>query len=388
MNPPVSHHPGDHLCTTIESIAYGGDGVARVDGFVVFVPFTAVGEEVEIELVEVKKSFARGRVVHVMRRSPDRVEPPCRYFGNCGGCQYQHLRYEAQLQLKRVQIQEVLERLGGLTDLAVDPVLPCPAPFGYRNRIMVRSQWDRTIQSLRIGFIRTDNRFVVDVEECLIAEPALNERLREVRRNPPPKGGIKVTLRLPPENWEVPPDSFFQNNYHALPTLVALVRERLRESGVRFLIDAYCGVGFFGVECADLVERFTGVEIDRTAIKAARRNLERRGISTGDFVAGSAEEWIPAILQRFPAGQTAVVTDPPRTGCAPEFIQSLRESPLRQVLYISCHPATLARDLKALCEGNIYRIARVTPLDMLPQTQHVECVVDLRRVDEGADSNG
>lgn len=378
--PPPSppHAIGDHVHLVVDSIAYGGDGVGRIHDFVIFVPFTVPGEEVEIELTEVKKNFARGRLVRVIRPSPDRVEPVCRHFGDCGGCQYQHIAYEAQLRIKHDQIRNLLTRLGGFADTPIDPVVPCPAPYGYRNRIMVRSQWDKRIRGLHVGFIRTDNRMVVDVENCPIAEPALNEQLLEVRRNPPPKGGLKVTLRMAPEGWEVPRDSFFQNNFHILPRLVETVRARLADAGARFLIDAYCGVGFFALECADAVERFTGVEIDRMAIRAAQRNMELRDRRNGDFVVGAAEVWMPALLQRFPAARTTVITDPPRVGCAPPFIKALRETRPAQVIYVSCHPATLSRDLKALCADGPYRLARLTPLDLFPQTQHVECVADLR----------
>ncbi len=379
MKGETSYQVGQRLELTVDSVAYGGDAVGRVDDFVVFTPFGAPGERLLVEFTEVKKNYARARIVELLVPSPDRVQPACRHFGECGGCQYQHIAYEAQLTLKHHQILNLLKRLGGFSDLAVDPVVPCPAPFAYRNRIMVRSQWDKFTQKLIIGFIRHDNRLVVDVDHCPIAEPALNEQLLAVRANPPPKGGIKVTLRVSPDDWQLPQDSFFQNNFHLLPALVETVRDRVRAGGARFLIDAYCGIGFFALECASHVERFTGVEIDKTAIKAARQNQERRGVTNGDFVAGAAEEWMPALLHRFPADHTVVITDPPRIGCAPSFIRALRETRPSQILYVSCHPATLARDLKALCADGIYRVERVTPLDMFPQTQHVECVVDLRR---------
>ncbi len=379
MTGEVSYTPGQQIELTIDSVAYGGDAVGRVNEFVVFVPFAAPGEQLRVELTEVKKNYARARILEILRPSPDRVQPPCPHFGDCGGCQYQHLAYPAQLLLKHDQIRNLLQRLGGFHNLPVDPVVPCPSPLAYRNRIMVRSQWDKFARKLIVGFIRHDNRLVADIDHCPIAEPALNEQLRSVRANPPPKGGIKVTLRIIPDDWELPADSFFQNNFHLLPALVETVRDNVRASGARFLIDAYCGIGFFALECASLVERFAGVEIDKTAIKAARINQERRGISNGDFVAGAAEEWMPNLLQRFPADQTLVITDPPRVGCAPAFLKALRETRPAQILYVSCHPATLARDLKTLCSDNTYRIQRVTPLDMFPQTQHVECVVDLRR---------
>jgi len=363
---------------TITDLAFGGEGVARLDEFVVFVPFVIVGEEVEAEITDVKKNFARARLVGVLRPSPHRVTPKCRYFGDCGGCQYQHIDYPTQLEFKRKQITDLFERMGGFARNMVLPVVPCPQPYGYRNRLMVRSQWNKPEQRLNIGFLRHDNRLVVDLEECQIAEPALNEQIRRVRANPPPRGGLKVVVRIAPEGWEVPPDSFFQNNFFLLPRLVETVRERLRDASSRFLVDAYCGVGFFGIELAGAVERFLGVELDHQAIKAARRNAASRQITNGDFIEGRAEQLLPAILERFPAAATTVLIDPPRTGCPPVGLESLRKNRPAQVLYVSCHPATLARDLKALCADGLFELRGVTPLDMFPQTQHVECVADLR----------
>jgi 23S rRNA (uracil1939-C5)-methyltransferase len=177
----------------------------------------------------------------------------------------------------------------------------------------------------------------------------------------------------------VPPDSFFQNNFFLLPKLVETVRARLRDGGTQFLVDAYCGVGFFGIEVGDLVESFVGVEIDHQAIKAAKRNAAAHGRTNGEFIEGRAEQLLPGILQRFDAGATSILIDPPRTGCPPAGLDSLRASRPAQVLYVSCHPATLARDLNALCADGVFELKSVTPLDMFPQTQHVECVADLRR---------
>jgi tRNA/tmRNA/rRNA uracil-C5-methylase (TrmA/RlmC/RlmD family) len=370
---------GQRITVTISDIAFGGEGVARVESFVVFVPLVLVGEEVEAEITEVKKQFARARLLKVRRASPERVTPPCPHFGVCGGCQYQHVDYAAQLRLKERQIRELLQRLGGINGDVVQPMIPCPQPYGYRNRLLIRSQWNKREQRLVIGFLGQDNRFVVDLEACAIAEPALNQEIRQVRAHPPPHGGLKVQLRIQPEGWVVPRDSFFQNNFFLLPGLVATVRERLQDSGVRHLVDAYCGVGFFGLELAGLVESFVGVEYDRLAVAAARQNAQERGVANGEFVAGDAVALLPELLARFRPERTAVVLDPPRVGCRPEAITQLRAALPAQILYVSCHPATLARDLQALCAGGAYRVARVTPLDMFPQTQHVECVADLRR---------
>ena len=189
---------GDQLNLSIHDLAFGGEGVGRIDEFVVFVPFVIVGETVAAEITEVKKNFARAKLLRVVTPSPERVAPECRYFGACGGCQYQHIAYPAQLLFKHKQIADLFERVGKISPEKIQPVLPCPAPYGYRNRIMIRSQWNGPAKQLVVGFIRVDNNFVEDIEECKIAEPALNEQIKAVRANPPPKGGIKVVLRVQP----------------------------------------------------------------------------------------------------------------------------------------------------------------------------------------------
>ena len=375
---PASPVAGQKLTVTVVDIAFGGEGVARSDDFVIFVPFVALGETVEIELIEVKKRFGRAKLLRIIEPSPQRVAPKCEYFGECGGCQYQHIDYPAQLEIKRKQIADLFQRVGGFAATLIDPVIPCPQPYGYRNRIMIRSQWNKPEQKLNIGFIRADSRLVVDIDHCEIAEPAVSDQIKGVLAHPPPKGGIKVVLRLPPKGWELPRDSFFQNNFLLLPGLVKKVRERFSASGNRFLIDAYCGVGFFSIELADLVEQFVGVEIDTPAIKAARKNAADRGLTNGEYLPGRTEDVLGSLLDRFSREKTTLILDPPRTGCPPESLELIRSVRPSQIIYISCHPATLARDLNILCAGGVFQLAGVSPLDMFPQTQHVECVADLR----------
>jgi tRNA/tmRNA/rRNA uracil-C5-methylase (TrmA/RlmC/RlmD family) len=384
----VPFKTGDQLTLTIQDIAFGGEGVGRADDFVVFVPFVLVGETVEAEITEVKKNFARAKLRRVVQPSPERAEPACRYFGHCGGCQYQHIDYAAQLRLKHKQIADLFQRIGGFGPERIAPVIPCPQPYGYRNRIMIRSQWNKPEQKLNIGFVRWDGGLVEDIEECKIAEPVLNGEILKVRAQPPPKGGIKIVLRVPPEDWDVPPDSFFQNNFFLLPRLVETVRGFVRDSGARHLADLYCGVGFFGIELAAAVESFVGVEYDQRAIQAARRNAAARNISNGGFLSAMVETVLPELLKKFSPEQTAVVLDPPRKGCWPQTLQLLRESRPAQVVYVSCHPATMARDLNILCGDGVFELARVQPLDMFPQTQHVECVADLRAAQRLAKTHG
>ena len=369
---------GERITLDIHDLAFGGEGVGRLGDLVVFVPYTCPGERVEAKVVSVQKRFARALLARVVRAAPERVDPRCTYYGECGGCQYQHLAYDAQVRWKHKQVSDLFERIGGFQGSVVRPVLPCPAPYHYRNRILVRSQWNRPARKLDLGYMRDDCGLVCDIERCEIAEPALNEALEAWRRNPPPKGGLKTTLRIAAEGWEIPEHSFFQNNFHALPALLDATRGFLSEAGSRHLVDAYCGVGYFGIELAEAVESFVGIELDAPAIRAARRNAEAHGARNGEFVSGDTERLLPGVLGRLDAAQTTVLVDPPRVGCRPPVLDLLRSVRPRQVLYVSCHPATLARDLKILCADGRFVLNAVQPVDMFPQTQHVECVADVR----------
>jgi tRNA/tmRNA/rRNA uracil-C5-methylase (TrmA/RlmC/RlmD family) len=369
--------PGARLRVTIQDIAFGGEGVARENDFVIFVPFVLIGEVVDIEITEVKKSFARAKLLSIFQASDLRVTPQCPYFGECGGCQYQHIAYPEQLRLKHKQISDLFWKIGNFSEALINPVVPSPREYNYRNRIMIRTQWNKRKQGLEIGFIRFDNNWVVDIDHCPISEPEVSDAIKTVRENPPPKGGLKVVLRKYPEGWEVPRDSFFQNNFFLLPKLVSAVRDALQNAQSRFFIDLYCGVGFFAIETADLVETFVGVEMDKKAIFAARNNQAHRGIKNGSFIIGEADQLLAGVLQKFPAEETTILIDPPRTGCSPHGLSMLKQAKPRQIIYVSCHPATLARDLRLLCEDHTFELKQITPFDMFPQTQHVECVADL-----------
>jgi tRNA/tmRNA/rRNA uracil-C5-methylase (TrmA/RlmC/RlmD family) len=367
---------GERHTLLISDIAFGGEGVARLGDFVIFLPFVINGEEVEAEIIEVKKSFARARLISILKPSHERVQPRCPYFGECGGCQYQHISYPEQLRIKEKQIRDLFQRVGRF-ETVIEPIAGSPREYGYRNRIMIRSQWNKPEQRLNIGFVRYDNRLVVDIDHCPISEPEVSDSIISVRANPPPKGGLKVVLRKYPENWEVPKDSFFQNNFFLLPELVKTVREYLKASRSRFLLDLYCGVGFFGIEMADAVERVASIELDKKAISAARNNAARRGLTNIDFLTGDTAELLPALLRGYSGSETTILIDPPRTGCTAQILEVIRENRPKQIIYVSCHPATLARDLNALGAEGLYEIRRVKPLDMFPQTQHVECVADI-----------
>ena len=369
---------GQRITMHIDDVAFGGEGVGRVNGFVVFVPLVIEGETVEAEIIEIKKKFARAELVNVVEPAVSRVDPSCRFFGDCGGCQYQHMSYDAQLVMKQKQVASLFGRIGGLTENRVEPVVACPQPYHYRNRILIRSQWNGKAKKLLIGFRKRNSHWVVEVDDCKIAEPALNAQIPKVRNNPPNKGGVKVNLRVAPEKWVVPDHSFFQTNFFMLPRMVEILRKMFQSSGSTYLIDTYCGVGFFSIELADLAKRYVGVEYDHHAIIAARENATNFGGGNGEFLEGRTEHLLPELLAKFSDGRTTVVLDPPRKGCAPVALEQLLEIRPTQIIYVSCHPATLARDLNTICANGVYRLEQVVPLDMFPHTQHVECVADLR----------
>ena len=362
----------------IDNIAFGGEGVGRVEGFVVFVPLVIEGEVVEAKIIEIKKSFARGELVKIINPSPIRINAECKYFGNCGGCQYQHIRYEDQLKIKQQQIIELFKRIGGFSEDKVAPVIACPQTFNYRNRILVRSQWNGKAKKLLVGFRKRNSHWVVEINDCKIAEPALNKQIPEVRANPPKRGGIKINLRVAPEDWSVPDHSFFQTNFFILPKMVNKVRKIFQSNNSEYLVDTYCGVGFFAIELANLAKKFVGVESDKLAIKAAQENSIKFGAENGEFIEGRTEDLLPELLEKFSPNKTSVILDPPRKGCAPSAIEQLRKVKPSQIIYISCHPATLARDLNILCADKVYRLEHVYPIDMFPHTQHIECITDLR----------
>ncbi|MBT5926063.1 MAG: class I SAM-dependent RNA methyltransferase [Verrucomicrobia bacterium] len=373
---------GDQVELEISDVAFGGEGVGRHEGFVIFVPYVIAGEKVEVRITEIHKKFARAELLQVLKASTHRTEAECGYYEECGGCQYQHIDYKEQLRIKHKQVSDLFERIGGQSKDVVLPVAACPTPFHYRNRIMVRTQYNRETKAMNVGFLRNQSRLVVDIPECKIAEPDLNQALQEVRVDPPRKNGIKFTLRVYPEQWNLPPDSFFQVNFHQLPNMINAVADLLKDAKTKYLIDAYCGVGFFSLSLAEKVESYVGVEVDHRAILSARKNAESMQKTNGSFIQAPTEEVIDELVEKFQPSMTTIILDPPRKGCHASILEVLLRTKPKQIIYVSCHPATLSRDVKALCSNGLFKVNKVAPLDMFPQTQHVECITDIRLVEE------
>ncbi len=339
----------------IRDIAFGGAGVGRVAGKVVFVPFTIDGEHVEAELIEQRSGFDRAQLNKIVLRSVHRVEPVCPYFGRCGGCDYQHIAYDHQLELKRHQVSQLLERIGRITDVEVSPTLPCSSPYAFRNRITVHA-----MQGI-IGFFEKNSRNVVDVEYCAIASPAVNEELKELRA----KGlrdGQHRTLR-----GVGIPRTFTQTNEYIAGVLLEYLAGQLTGE---VLVDAYCGSGFFGHALADRFRNVIGLDWSAPAIAAARKAAK----PNEEYICANVSEAIESVLEKYHPG--TVILDPSADGVERRVTDPLIMKPSNRLIYVSCNPATLARDLSRLKER--FRVIAIQPFDMFPQTAEIETVAVLQ----------
>ena len=365
---------------SIQEVAFGGRGVGRLeDGRVVFVPFVAVGETVRVEIVREHKSYLEAWLVAVEEPSPRRVEPPCPYFGRCGGCSYQHLDGEEQRRVKRQQVASVLRRLGRFEEeIDVRPVVPSPLEYGYRNRITVHVR-EGVAGFFVHGSAGTGARELIDIARCPIAADGVNDALARFRSVPPHRQREgNHTLRAAGAGAA---EGFRQTNDGAAGELLAIVAACLAEAGPArtHLLDAYCGAGFFARHLRDRFERVLGLEWDRRAVEVARRDAAPHET----YRCGDVAALLPDALSRLPADGGVLVVDPPAEGLAGPVRAAVAALPPAEMLYVSCNPATLARDLGAL--RSAYEIASVTPLDMFPQTAEIEVVAHLKRrmKDEG-----
>ncbi len=391
---PFEYHQEIEL--TIDSLTNLGAGVGRIDGWVVFVPFALPGEVVKARVHRNDKNCSHADLAEVLVPSPDRVAARCPLFGECGGCQYQHLDYPKQLEWKARQVAELMKHMAGV-EFPVNPCLTTPQLWNYRSKITPHFDKPRDGVVGEIGFLAFGRRSkLVDVPECAIAMDAINAALPGIRADLRAhaaryRRGSTVLIRATLEGVETDfkatatervgdltfrflAGDFFQNNPFILPSFTGYVADRAAEGGARFLVDAYCGSGLFALTLAGRFEKVAGVEVSETSCDWARRNAESNGIANATFLTASAEAIFGNIS--FPADQTAVVIDPPRKGCTPEFIDQLAAFAPSRVVYVSCDPATQARDLKLL-DARGYSLADVQPFDLFPHTRHLECVMTL-----------
>jgi len=386
----------EKLRLSLTDMAFEGGAIARHDGQVVFAAYGIPGEETVVEIERRSKDYLMGRVVEVLSPSPHRVEAPCPYFGRCGGCQWQHIDYAFQAELKARIVGEQLRRIGKFQEPPVAATLTAEERWHYRNH--ARFSTDRQGQ---LGFVSLLRRRFVRIDHCRIMHPWINgvlERLQgkcaglhqvairygvrteQALIHPSlkeiddsiPSGQTSYEEELLGKRFRVSGASFFQVNSRQAEVLIEVVREKLALAQDQLLLDAYAGVGTFAVLLAPYVKKVIAIEESSAAVADAVIN--QAGIKNIVFYQGKVEQILPKLRRR----PHAAILDPPRVGCHPDTIAAVLKRPPARLVYVSCDPSTLARDLSALCQGG-YRLQEVQPVDMFPQTFHIECVATLVR---------
>lgn len=398
----------------LEDMVFGGDALGHLpDGRAVFVPFGLPGEKVILSIIEEKKSFARGRIEKILVPSPLRIQPRCRHYGICGGCNYQHLTYRDQLEIKRGIVRNQLQRMAGLMDFPVAPVVPSPSEWNYRNTVQFRVSYDGNV-----GYQAAGTNDLVEISECHLPADELNSLWPKLLLEPGSgihrmilrQGGEGDLLLALESNQETPPeflvdfpisvvfknpesqfvlsgedltlmqvkgrdfrvsvDSFFQVN---LPQAEAMVDHVMSLAGNlkgKTVLDAYSGVGLFSAFLAATAKQLIAIEVSESSCNDFAVNLDE--FDNVELYIDQVENVLPNL--KIPLD--LVVVDPPRAGLDPRVVSALIAAKPQKIIYVSCDPATLARDTKRFVEGG-YTLKSVTPFDQFPQTYHIECVAEL-----------
>lgn len=451
---------GQSLSVTIDDLAFGGEGVGRADGYVVFVRGGIPGDRLRVRLDQARSRFGRGTIEAVETPSPHRVEAPCPYFGRCGGCRLQHVDYRAQLAFKSKQVVDALERLGGLGPVEVRPIVAAAETYGYRNKMEFTIARAAGGPGVTVGLHEAERYdSVLDVERCLLQSDRMNALLDETRRffaesglpawdqdsgegllrylmlreghrtgetmvnvvasHPavselaPLAGRLaaraprptSVVLNVNPKKasvavgveehllggrdhirealggleFQVSANSFFQTNTAQAERLFALVLDGADLAEGDTAMDLYAGTGAISLQLAKRCRWVYGIEVTQAAVDDAARNAAANGIANCTFLAGEVRFVLPELIAQGLRAQV-VVADPPRAGFHPKALRALMQLAPARIVYVSCNPATLARDLGELVRGG-YRLEWVQPVDMFPHTPHIEAVVRLERRD-------
>ena len=455
FNVPVK--AGAEYIVNISSLGSSGEGVGRVSDFTVFVNGALPGEEVKAKITEVKKTYAIGKLMEVVKASPERIKPACPIYAECGGCQLQHISYEGQMQVKRQQVKDAMERIGHQNDLTVLPVLGAENPWHYRNKVAfpVGKEKGKTI----IGCFAQGTHKIIDASNCLIQDelnndainavkeiidklgiPAYNEDthtgvMRHVVARTGMKGQLMVVLvtatqelkrkkeiikmlrsRLPQmvslqQNiqtyrnnvilgretkllwgrptikaklgkfaFNVSARSFFQVNTRQAEVLYDTALEYAQLTGKETVIDAYCGTGTISLYLAQKARKVYGVEIVSPAIKDAEKNARENNVRNAEFIVGDCTKVMPRLYKQG-VRPDVVVVDPPRAGCTEAVLQTFASMQPKRIVYVSCNPATLARDIEIMAKLG-YKAKKVQPVDMFSHSSHVESVALINRVEK------
>ncbi|MEP6818187.1 MAG: class I SAM-dependent RNA methyltransferase [bacterium] len=385
----------------IERLLPGGVGLAHTEGLTLFVSLAAPGDVLRVKVDRVQGTVGFASIIEILKPSPVRVEPPCPYFGRCGGCDFQQLTYEAQLAGKVAMIRDCLHRIAKLETPEEIPITPSPAEWGYR----ARATWQVAAPERLLGYFERGSNRVCDVEYCAVLTPQMEATfelvhkevaardMRQLRRVDVVEGdeGVSVapsiagfnartlSRRIGDETYSFSADTFFQVNHQMLEPLMAAA---LGDATGQFAIDLYCGVGLFTLPLARRFARVTGVEGQPRAVEFARRNVERAKLENVEIANLGVADWVKHSLPFEPLD--FLLLDPPRVGCENAVITGILGLRPRRISYVSCDPATLARDLKKFIAAG-YSLDSVAAFDMFPQTHHVETVARLTAIRQLSD---
>ena len=407
---------------TIERILPGGFGLAHADGRTIMVALAAAGDRARIRVDRVKGNVSFASIEEIITPSPHRVEPPCPYFGRCGGCDFQQMNYPVQLDAKAEIIRDCLRRLARIENIPDFQITPAPDPWHYRSR----AQWQYDAVNQRLGYFESGSRNVCDVAECAVLAPQLQSVLESLRASmssgllpdardfravlgdedvsisprvrgssPTVREGSElevdnqavrdITRTVRGESYRFNAESFFQANDALVPELIDAA---VGDAKGKTALELYCGVGLFTLPLARRFSRVIGVESDRAAAKFARDSLAGAGLTNAEVAIRDVGVWLEDVkrhdLSRLSKASAAalqneidlVLLDPPRVGAESRVIAGVLGLKPQRISYVSCDPATLARDLKKLIAGG-YQLATISAFDMFPQTHHVETVVHL-----------
>lgn len=395
----------------LETMIYGGDAMGRLpDGRAVFVPFGLVGEKVRVRLTEEKKNFARGEIVEILESSKDRIQAKCKHFSECGGCHYQHLPYEKQLEIKTEILIDQLKRIGKIENPPVQPMVACPNPFNYRNHIQFSLD-----ENGNLGFQAPNSNKVIHITECHLPESSINDFWYQLEFEPeadiervslragkdddlmlvlesespePPEleieagisiahiyeensvviaGNDHIIIRALDRDFKVSAASFFQVNTVMAGKMIEHLLTNLPISPTTTLLDLYCGVGLFSAFFAPKCKTVIGIESSPSACEDFIVNLDE--FDNVELYEGEAEDAISHLEAR----PDVVVVDPPRAGLDKRVVDGILKLNPKHIAYVSCDPSTLARDAARLIVGG-YKLNDVTPFDLFPQTFHIESI--------------
>ena len=387
---------GQTVEVTVQKIVPGGAGLAFADGLTVFVPLSAVGDRLRVRIDRLKGKTAFAEIDEIIEPSPQRVSPPCPYFGTCGGCDLQQLSYQDQLAAKREIIRDCLHRIGKIELSDGIKMIGSPREFAYR----LRAQWHIETASRSIGYYRRNSHDVIEIAECPKLIAPLNAKLADLRQtivhealwdprvqveaaagddgtvsvySPElAESAADISIEAAGEKYSFNAKSFFQGNRFMLDQLIETA---VGGTGGNSALDLYCGVGLFSLPLARRFKSVTGVESNASAIEYAQKNAAAAGISNVEFIADGVERFIRGPR---PGDLDLVLLDPPRAGTSKETILRTIALEPRTLIYVSCEPSILARDLRWMIDRG-WQIVSLVGLDLFPQTHHVETVVRLEK---------